>query len=127
MGLHSQALDYLSFALDNGTYLARVVNGKDDHDAPHKRGVEYIWECLVLRDITIGSRQILHEPKDASDHNQRASYENSMQMFLPGNLHGWARGIPLKPQVETEGRDDEDTESDDLSNEADNDDGFRSV
>ena len=78
MGLHSQALDYLSFALDKGTYLARVVNGKGDHDAPHERGVEYIWECLVLRDVAIGSRQILHEPKDASDHDQWASYEDSI-------------------------------------------------
>jgi hypothetical protein len=50
-------------------------------------------------------------------------------MFSPGDLHrhGWARGILLKPHVETDGRDDEDTESDDLSNEADNDDGFRGV
>ena len=50
-------------------------------------------------------------------------------MFSPGDLcrHGWAGRIFLKPPVEIDGRDEEDTERDDLSDETNNDDGFRSV
>ena len=50
-------------------------------------------------------------------------------MLSPGDFrrHGRARGPPRKPPVEADGRDDEDTESHDLSNETDVNDGFGSV
>lgn len=110
----------------------RVRHKVDSHDAEHQDRVKDVECPLVLQRVAVRSHDVLDDPEDGPDHDERADEVQHHQEALPGKLRrGRARvaavagrddALGAVAQVEDDRGDPEQAEPDDLDDEAGDDD-----